>query len=453
MKIQNIFRPTFFSLLIMGFFIHSWPTAERPYLEAALKAAKWLEQSAVKTPYGLAWPADPLNPKTVNSSLYAGTPGSVLFFLELSSSTGSQDYLRLARAGADDLLAKLPGEKGLGLYEGMAGIGFTLEEVFKATGDQRYRDGFLNCLKRIREGAVKKGRGVEWGTVTDIISGSAGTGLVLLYASRELKDKAWLELASSAGERLVELGRPEGGGLKWAMDPGFPRLMPNFSHGTAGIAYFLTALGGETKKKEFLEAARAGAKYLLSVAKTEGNACLIFHNEPDGKNLYYLGWCHGPVGTAQLFYRLYKLTGDKAWLDWLQKSAQGIMDSGIPEKETPGFWNNDGICCGLAGVGDFFLNLYRVTQYTRYLDFCQRVTKKLLAKATIEDGRMKWVQAEHRVRPELLIAQTGLMQGAAGIGLFLLHLDAFEQGTWPNVSLPDSAFGGGLRKLGERNFE
>jgi hypothetical protein len=27
---------------------------------------------------------------------------------------------------------------------------------------------------------------------------------------------------------------------------------------------------------------------------------------------------------------------------------------------------------------------------------------------------LRWVQAEHRVRPELLVAQTGYMQGAAG---------------------------------------
>ena len=39
---------------------------------------------------------------------------------------------------------------------------------------------------------------------------------------------------------------------------------------------------------------------------------------------------------------------------------------------------------------------------------------------------LRWVQAEHRVRPELLVAQTGYMQGAAGIGMWLLRLDAAE---------------------------
>jgi hypothetical protein len=67
-----------------------------------------------------------------------------------------------------------------------------------------------------------------------------------------------------------------------------------------------------------------------------------------------------------------------------------------------------------------------------------------MSKATIEDGGMKWVQAEHRTRPELLIAQTGLMQGASGIGLFLLHLDAFEQRKRPKINLPDSVFVGDL---------
>jgi rhamnogalacturonyl hydrolase YesR len=224
------------------------------------------------------------------------------------------------------------------------------------------------------------------------------------------------------------------------MDEKFPRLMPNFSHGTAGVAYYLVALSEMTKKKEYLDAALAGAKYLLSIAKTDGDACLVFHNEPDGKDLYYLGWCHGPVGTARLFYRLYKATGDASWLGWVKRSANGIMESGIPEKQTPGFWNNAGICCGLAGVGDFFLSLYEATRDRKYLDFCKRITDRLLAGASADGTGLKWVQAEHRTRPELLIAQTGLMQGAAGIGLFLLHYDALESGRRSKIILPDTPF-------------
>jgi len=199
-------------------------------------------------------------------------------------------------------------------------------------------------------------------------------------------------------------------------------------------------LYAETKDKEFLDAALTGARYLQAVAKTDGDVCLIFHNEPDGKDLYYLGWCHGPVGTARLFYRLYQITGDRSWMDWVQKSARAVMTSGIPEKQTPGFWNNVGQCCGSAGVAEFALNMYLLTRERQYLHFATRVTADLLSRATREPSGLKWIQAEHRIKPDLLVAQTGYMQGAAGIGSWLLHLDDFQRGKKPRIVWPDSPF-------------
>jgi lantibiotic modifying enzyme len=418
--------------------------ADRPYLNAALQAARWIRSAAVQTNSGVAWPSDPRDEKTVSTDLYYGNAGSVLFFIEAYRSTGDETYLKDARAGADYLLANLQSEKENGLYVGIAGLGFTLEETYKATREAKYRQGVILCLRLLRERAQKAGHSIAWGNDTDIISGSAGTGLFLLYAARELKDPSARELAALAGRRLIELGRPEGGGLKWSWsaDPKKLTLMPNFSHGTAGIAYFLATLYRETKKKEFLDAAIAGARYLQSVAKTDGDVCLIFHNEVNGRDLHYLGWCHGPAGTARLFYRLYQVTGDRAWMEWVRKSARADMESGIPDKRTPGFWNNVSQCCGSAGVAEFFLNLYGVTGERRYLEFSKRMTADLLARATREGNGMKWVQSEHRVKPDLLVAQTGYMQGAAGLGMLLLHLDDAERGKKWSIILPDSPFGG-----------
>jgi lantibiotic modifying enzyme len=426
------------------------PRPPRSYFDA-IEIAKWLDGAAIKTPAGLAWPSDPRDPKTVNSSLYAGTPGVILFYLEADAAakdfaprysyTGA--YAVQAKNGADELIARIADEPGTGLYEGLGGVGFALEETYKATHEAKYRKGFLDCLGAIAAKARPKGKGVEWGAVTDIISGGAGTGLVLLYAFKETGDRRWLDLAAKAGDRLLELGKPKNGGLDWAMDPSNPRIYPNFSHGTAGVAFFLARLHEATGKKPYLDASLAGAKYLLSIAKTDGDACLIYHDEPDGKNLYYLGWCHGPVGTANLIYALFKITGDKSWMDWVEKSARGLMESGIPEKETPGFWNNDGICCGLAGVADFFRALYRQSKNEEHIWFSQRAVDMLRKKATADAAGMRWVQAEHRVRPDLLIAQTGLMQGAAGIGIVMLRFaaEAGPVGLRPvRIVLPDSAF-------------
>jgi enterochelin esterase-like enzyme/rhamnogalacturonyl hydrolase YesR len=415
-------------------------TQGEKYRRAALDAGRWIRSTTIMTDKGAAWPAVPGDAKTIGTGLYDGVAGIVLYFLEAHHVTKDQSYLNDARAGADYLLNVLEDEKESGLYEGLAGIGFTLQETFKATGDARYRDGAKRCVQFIQQRAKKVGNGVEWSDVTDIISGSAGTGLFLLYAARELGDQAARDLAAAAGKRLIELGRPAAGGLKWAMTPKFDRLMPNFSHGTAGVAYFLASLYLETKDDEFRSAALAGAKYLKAIAKTDGDVCLVFHHEPKGEDLFYLGWCHGPTGTARLFYRLYQATQDRQWLDWVKRSAGAVTQSGVPEKRTPGFWNNVSQCCGSAGVAEFFLDLNRITHDRAQLAFSRRVADDLLQRGTRDETGLRWVQAEHRIQPDLLVAQTGYMQGAAGIGMMLFHQASLELGQKKRITLPDCPF-------------
>jgi len=414
---------------------------DRPYLAAARQAAGWLRTACVKRDGSKAWPADPTDPASVCPDLYYGTAGVVLFCLELHRATGDPAGLEEAKAGANFLIASLPDtldrKDQAGFYLGVAGIGFVLEETHRATGDRGYREAALRCVALLRKGAKPAGAGVEWSDTTDIISGSAGTGLFLLYAAREMGCAGATDLAAKAGRRLLELGIPEKGGLKWRMDPDFPRLMPNFSHGTAGVCYFLASLYGATRETAFLDGALAGARYLQGISSRQGR---IFHHEPGGEDLFYEGWCHGPAGTGRLYRRLWQVTGDPKWKATLEAGAAEIMESGIPEKRTAGFWNNVSQCCGSAGVAEFFMSLYRLTGRPEYLAFARRLGNDLLARAVTAPGGLKWIQAEHRVKPDLLVAQTGYLQGAAGIGACLLHLDSLEHGGGAGISWPDSPF-------------
>jgi lantibiotic modifying enzyme len=300
----------------------------------------------------------------------------------------------------------------------------------------------MQCVHLLQEKAQKAGKGVKWSDMTDIIAGNAGTGLFLLWAADELHADGARDLAIQAGEHSIESAQPQpNGGLKWMMDPTYPREMPNFSHGTAGVAYFLATLYQHTHQKEFLDAAAAGANYLLSIREQDPNICLIYHDD-ERKKLFYLGWCHGPAGTARLFYRLYQVTGDKTWLDWTIKSAHAIVTEGGPEKAvTPGEWKNVSMCCGVAAEGEFFFHLYRVTKDRQYLDLAKKASDRLLALATKDSSGYRWVQVETRVRPDIALAQTGYMQGASGIGLWLLHLDAaLRNKKKPVIKFPDNPF-------------
>jgi lantibiotic modifying enzyme len=414
------------------------------YFDAALAAARWLRATAIESPSGASWPAVPPDPKTVQRDLYTGFPGVILFFIELHGATGDRGWLDLASKGADQLAASLPdakdGDEGAGLYSGLAGIAYTLEEADKARGESRYDAAIRKALGTIVASARDAGAGVEWKDSTDIISGSAGTGLYLLRASATMRDTAARDVAIRAARRLVEREFRSGDTSFWMASSSFPRNMPNFSHGTAGVAYFLATLAATTRDKAFADAAVRGAKYLQSIATpTDGDGRRIFHNDPDGRALFYLSWCHGPAGTARLFHRLGAVTGDRSWSAYVPRLAQGIIGSGVPQR-SPGFWNNISQCCGNCGVSDFFVSLYGLAGDESYLAFARRVADDTLERATAEGDGSRWVQAENRVSPNVVLAQTGLMQGAAGVGLSMLRLDGALRGRKATIVLPDSPF-------------
>jgi len=437
-----------------------WP---RNSLEMAEATGAWLRASGRETPHGLTWPVAPGASDQEVFHIYSGTPGVLLFLLELHHATGDEVYLREAEAGARSLLAGTvagPGTSQLsdwGLYTGLAGVAYTLSEVHRAGGDVRggggegasEAGGANALLRRVMEEARPLGDGVAWyaedpdSASYDIISGSAGIGLTLLYFHELGGVPGALELAVEAGRALATRGRGAEGGLKWPMSEIYPRLMPNFSHGTAGVAYFLARLFEVTGDEEFLALAESGARYLEAVsARDAEGGCLLFHHEPEGEELFYLGWCHGPVGTARLFQQLAKVTGEDTWLSWVREGARGIRNQGIPETRAEGFWNNVSQCCGDAGVGDFFLSLHASGGATEDLQFARRLGEYLRGEATAEGAEARWIQAENRSQPENVVAQTGWMQGAAGVGAFFLHLDGVEKGRKARVIFPDSPWRG-----------
>jgi len=312
----------------------------------------------------------------------------------------------------------------------------------------------LRSVKKIAHwldsAAIEMIHGITWSVdpkgpstaFSNLYSGSAGIVLFYLEAYLATDEGRYIKQAEAGADYLLSLILDsqsqfgDGGlytGLSWPMSPDYPRLMPNFSHGTAGTAYFLSRLYEVTKEESFLQGALAGGRRLLSLSENN----LVCHHLPGEEDLFYLGWCHGPVGTGRLYNQLWKITDDMIWKTALFAGADTILESGIPEKQTPGFWNNVGVCCGSAGVADYFLDLYKTSNKQDYLDFSREVTRDLLNRAENESTGMFWIQAEHRSKPDLLIAQTGLMQGAAGIGLWLLKLNAFENGRSPHILFPD----------------
>ncbi len=414
-------------------------TASRPFLAAAEKVAIWLESVSQTTQAGKAWPADPAQPDASVDHLYHGNAGVVLFYLQLHRVTRNKHYLAEAIAGGRHLLAKLPEtlerDDQAGLYTGVCGVGFVLEELHRASGDRRFREGADRCLEMALARTSQRGDRVQLGEINDIMAGKAGVGLFLLYAAKTMNRPRLIEIAAGLGRTLMDKALKGKDGWQWRMSDSYERIMPNFSHGGAGVSFFLIQLYDAVKDPSFLEGALAGGRYLRSTANGDG---LVHHHHRGGETLYYLGWCHGPAGSSRLYRQLWKTTGDRAWRELLARGLDSVLASGVPERQTPGYWNNVGQCCGAAGIAECAMRFGAELDDPRYSKFAKHIADYLLELAEPENGGLKWTHAEHRVQPDLLAAQTGYMQGAAGIGSWFLKLDAHGRGEALPIRLPDT---------------
>ncbi|HXT70460.1 MAG TPA: lanthionine synthetase LanC family protein [Vicinamibacterales bacterium] len=415
-------------------------SSPRPWLDVAIRCGQWIDKAAQDRDGGLAWPADPLKPAAIGLDFYNGTPGVVYFFANLYAATGDARWRERADRGGAYLVAESAraGEKlNTGLYTGTAGLGTTYMALAKTKVGASWTDHAKKAAATLTARARTAGDGADWSDSNDIVSGTAGTGLFLLDAASAWKDRSLRDLAARAGRRLIAQGVPAEGGLMWFPAGQRGANYPNFSHGTAGVAYFLATLHEATHERAYLDAALAGVKYFDAVSTRRDNARAIFHVTGGGENRFYLSWCHGPVGTARLFYRLLSITGDQRHHRSIGELTSWLMSSGAPEQQSAGYWNNISQCCGNVGIGQYAIDLAR-HRLPWAAGLGARVVKNTMSRATDDASGLRWVQAENRVSPENVVAQTGFMQGAAGVGTFFLQLDAYERKQrWP-TPLPDT---------------
>ena len=433
-------RPIIFSLLL-------WPISVVPslqaapdltYLNIATQAAKWiLSREEHERPNAGYWPSRADLPIEEKCDLYYGNAGTLVFLHELNRAAAREEYAEAIRRGVCFLDENLPNVKLYGLYDGVAGIAFSLSQLSDNP------DASAVCSKAINDliagGKKQTNGGIRWNDDNDIISGSAGIGLTLLSLGQKLHRAELVNLAVQAGTDLVARSMPTAHGRYWLHEIGAEKQYPNFSHGTAGIAYFLLKLYEQTGEKRFMDTAIDGANYLKSIASLNPpTRCLLAHELPEQNDLFYLGWCHGPAGTDRFFYELFAVTNDSQWKTFANAAADSVLHSGIPEKETPGYWNNLSRCCGAVAVGEFFLARYRLNKELTDRAFAIRIADYLQSRAQADSGGLKWIQAENRVEPDNVQAQTGLMQGAAGIGLYFIHLAELDGNAETANRFPDS---------------
>ena len=428
-------------------------TTINPHLSAAKEALAFIR--AQKLPGTAKWRRTDAEKGSGDYSLYRGAGGIILLLLELHAAGQDEAALTEAVAAGEEMLGFLAKKDWLSVSPstGWPGYAFVLNELFIATGNVAFRNGAAQCLERLMAQAKPLGAGLGWiepmpfseitgmtgdREIYDQSVGAAGAALVLLYAHNTGHPQA-LEWAIAVCERLLQVAETDPDGLRWRLmsDMPFPFTAPNFAHGGAGVGYLMAQMFRATGEAKYLHAAKEAARYTMSRAHPSGSGRLVCHTEEATKPMFYLGACHGPAGTGRLLMELHDLTGEARWLEDAKSLVEGLTATGAPETRSKGYWNNFGQCCGDAGVGEFALLMASRTGEGAYLDLAERCAKVIEgASETVGEGRA-WRHAEHRDRADFLEAQTGYMQGAAGIASFLVHLGATQSGRPVKIALPD----------------
>ena len=420
------------------------------YLEIGAAGWRWVLDQ-------VRWDDGPWIPETTadagipdgRDGMHSGTAGLAPAFAEIRLARSWTDEEQTLAGGiVDRIRRRTAAERDVSYFLGLtSGIG-----ALGALGAET-----THALARIRALATPEGwsqdifgppRNRPGAPVNDVVIGAAGVALGAIWAGGTLGD----EVAGLAADILMGRAEQLPTGLNWPMiSPadltGSRTDMPNFSHGTAGVATALALVGHVLGRDALVEAARLGAEHLVTLGDTRGGGFAVPHYLPRGdsdEDEVTYTWCHGPTGTSLLFLaldraRVSDVVGEPP-LAWHARCLHSVRNSGVPERLHPGFWDNDGRCCGTAGVGDVFLDCYRRSGDPADLHFAVLMANALVERAYVDGHRAWWRFIEHRNPEPLLPPGVGWLQGAAGIATFLLRIGrVLEQGVAaPAVSRMDN---------------
>ncbi|MCA2211618.1 lanthionine synthetase LanC family protein [Jidongwangia harbinensis] len=402
------------------------PSMPRTDTAEALAAAAldWMIGTARRTGAGLRWPS--VAGGADDDTLYSGGAGIVLALLEAQRHFRDDRYGDVALRGARALAAAVDGEDGCSLYFGLTGTAVALSAVHRLLGDERAARAADRALSHVRS----RFDGRRWGEMVELLFGNAGVALGALHAGD-------LDLAVLAVAPYLDTADPTPGGVNWAVRPG-PARSHHVAHGTLGIVHALAAVGAAAGRADLIELALAGAADVVSRDEAGPAGFLVPHSDPPHRpdliERYSYGWCNGPAGDAQVFRLLGALTGDATWTGLADRCWHTVTHCGLPRRVRPGFWDNNGRCCGTAGV--LALACDRHAEQAQPLDFATGLVDDLAARATADADGVRWSNHEHRVRPSTLAPRVGWAMGSAGIVRELLRFTRAAGGVDSAYAVP-----------------
>lgn len=185
------------------------------------------------------------------------------------------------------------------------------------------------------------------------------------YLFKAYQAKDYIRIAEETARWIKTTEKITPYGKRWNQSPDsaedfseYPMLTEKALYGgSAGVGLFYLRLYQVTKKEEYLLEAKAAAEDII--ATDEGSA--FYENTLKNakgakdklvhvKNMpgWIIGYYNGPTGSAYLILKLYEVTGEERYKDYIVKAADDLLATAKKAPEGI-YWSEQNDLCGDAG--------------------------------------------------------------------------------------------------------
>lgn len=401
---------------------HSVPDPSGPGQDPRSSMARPLEQareigdalcdSRIERDGGVCWPTctGQGGAPFCGPDLYQGTAGIALFLAALGRATGESRYMSTARDAARWLAGPVwaAGRAQPGLYCGESGVGWFFIRLAELLKEPAYLSAAELRARRLH--------GVRFESF-DLFHGAAGYVAFLVRLARATARRSYLDEALRVGEWLIDSARPvPDNRAGWYWPSAIPNLrnlhneaLLGLAHGVAGIALALLELGKAAENDSVLRIPQAIGDFLVSDVRPHPDGGSRWRENLHDESMRLQAQCHGAIGISQFLIRLNEIEAREGYAETARQAAITVRRE-LPRRATPG------LCHGVAGDGNFHLDLFRfLGDRDCLLDARGCATHLQQYRDPDRVGRYQ-TTSDGISRPDLCV-------GDAGVGWFFLRME------------------------------
>ena len=319
----------------------------------------------------------------------AGVGMFLLAALTPEHAAGREAVAGLARWVVKSL--RRPAGRPQGLYFGIAGASWFLLEAGAGLGDEALRERARELVLGLRPHPG----------LWDVTHGASGIGMTLLHFHHATGDAVFLDSAVGLAHEVVAAAREQPYGMVWPQpDPaGKEAVFYGFAHGSAGNAYFLLAAYVASCEPRFLESSEPVMGAVIRAVQLK-DGCAYWPHGPDRPTLWSY-WCNGSSGVGTTLARLYQVTGREQYRELAAMAAETVYRNR---------WHSGlGQCHGLAGNGEFLLDLHQMLGDDEYLGWAREMGRILTTHGIRRDGLTVFADdGGFNVVPDFAVGNSGI---------------------------------------------